>query len=25
MKNLFEKFYDYISTVLFGGQKTSHY
>jgi len=25
MKNLFERFYDYFSTLLFGGKKTSHY
>jgi len=25
MKNLFERFYDYISTILFGGKRTSHY
>ncbi|POY40203.1 hypothetical protein C3L50_06030 [Flavobacterium alvei] len=25
MKTLFDKFYNYISTLLFGGETTSHY
>jgi len=25
MKELFEKFYEYVSTILFGGKNTSHY
>jgi len=25
MKNLFERFYDYVSALLYGGKSTSHY